>query len=87
MNAVSSNCIRGMGSGPTDQGGLAMKRKIGWMLAVGMCLLAIAASARAETVYVSDVIKLTVRSGPGNEHKAVAVAESGQQLALIKPGE
>jgi len=64
-----------------------MKRKIGWMLSIGMCLLAVAATARAETVYVSDVIKLSVRSGPGNEHKAIAVTESGQPLELIKPGE
>ena len=64
-----------------------MKRKIGWMLVIGMCLLAGAATARAETVYVSDVIKLTVRSGPGNEHKSIALTESGQQLELIKSGE
>jgi SH3 domain protein len=64
-----------------------MKRKIGWMLAIGMCLLAVAASVRAQTVYVSDVIKLSVRSGPGNEHKSVAVVESGQPLALVKSGE
>ena len=64
-----------------------MKRKIGWLPAIGMCLLAVAASARAETVYVSDVIKLSVRSGPGTEHKAVAVTESGQQLTLIMSGE
>ena len=64
-----------------------MKRKIGWLPAIAMCLLAIAASARAETVYVSDVIKLSVRSGPGNEHKSVAVTESGQPLTLIQSGE
>ncbi|MBI5580962.1 MAG: TIGR04211 family SH3 domain-containing protein [Deltaproteobacteria bacterium] len=64
-----------------------MKRKTGWMLAIGMCLLAVATNARAETVYVSDVIKLSVRSGPGNEHKSIAVTESGQQLELITPGQ
>ncbi len=64
-----------------------MKRKIGWMLAIGTCLLAVAVIARAETVYVSDVIKLAVRSGPGNEHKSIAVTESGQQVELIKSGE
>ncbi|MDO8943585.1 MAG: TIGR04211 family SH3 domain-containing protein, partial [Desulfobacterales bacterium] len=64
-----------------------MKRKIGWMLTIGMCLLAVAATARAETVYVSDVLKLSVRSGPGNEHKSIAVTESGQQVELIKSGE
>ena len=64
-----------------------MKRKIGWMLTIGMCLLAVAATARAETVYVSDVLKLAVRSGPGNEHKSIAVTESGQQVELIKSGE
>jgi SH3 domain protein len=57
------------------------------MLAIGVCLLAVAATARAETVYVSDVIKLSVRSGPGTEHKSIAVTESGQQLELIKSGE
>ena len=64
-----------------------MKRKIGWMLVIGMCLLAGAAIAWAETVYVSDVIKLTVRSGPGNEHKSIAVTESGQQVELITSGQ
>jgi SH3 domain protein len=64
-----------------------MKRKIGWMLAIGTCLLVVAAIARAETVYVSDVIKLAVRSGPGNEHKSIGLTESGQQLELIKSGE
>jgi SH3 domain protein len=76
-----------MESGTADQGGLAMKRKIGWMLTIGMCLLAVAATARAETVYVSDVIKLSVRSGPGNEHKSIAVTESGQPVELVKSGE
>lgn len=76
-----------MGSGTAHQGDLAMKRKIGWMLAIGTCLLAVAATARAETVYVSDVLKLAVRSGPGNEHKSIAVTESGQQVELIKSGE
>jgi hypothetical protein len=42
-----------------------MKRKIGWMLTIGMCLLAVAATARAETVYVSDVIKLSCVPGRG----------------------
>jgi len=64
-----------------------MKRNIEWMLAIGICLLALAATARAETVYVSDVLRLSVRSGPGNEHKSIALTESGQQLELIKPGE
>jgi len=76
-----------MGSGTAHQGDLAMKRKIGWVLAIGTCLLAVAAIARAETVYVSDVLKLAVRSGPGNEHKSIAVTESGQQVELIKSGE
>jgi SH3 domain protein len=76
-----------MGGGTAHQGGLVMNRKIGWMLVIGTCLLAVAVTSRAETVYVSDVLKLAVRSGPGNEHKSIAVTESGQQLELIKSGE
>jgi len=48
------------------------------------CLFATAAGA--ETVYVSDMLKLTLRTGPSTENKILAVIESGQQLELLEPG-
>jgi len=38
-------------------------------------------------MYVTDVLKLTLRSGPSTEHKILAVVESGQQIELLEPGE
>jgi SH3 domain protein len=48
---------------------------------------AVASAAAAETAYVSDVIRLSVRSAPSNDGKYVAVVESGQPLEIIKAGE
>jgi SH3 domain protein len=45
-----------------------------------------AAAAGAETMYVSDMLKLTLRTGPSIENKILAVIESGQQLELLEAG-
>jgi SH3 domain protein len=37
-------------------------------------------------MYVSDMLKLTLRTGPSTENKILAVIESGQQLALLERG-
>ncbi len=54
----------------------------------GILLLAclFATAVGAETVYVSDMLKLTLRTGPSTENKILAVIESGQQLELLEPG-
>lgn len=54
---------------------------------IGVCLLGWAGGAWSQTVYVSDVIRVAVRSGPGSEHKSLAVTESGQMLEMLKPGD
>jgi SH3 domain protein len=45
-----------------------------------------AAAAGAETMYVSDMLKLTLRTGPSNENRILAVIESGQRLELLEAG-
>ena len=57
-----------------------------WMAAVGIILCGTVTLGWAQ-VYVSDVIRISVRSGPGNEHKSLTVVESGQQLEMLKAGE
>jgi SH3 domain protein len=52
-----------------------------------MFLSLLAPAAGAETMYVSDMLKLTLRTGPSTENKILAVIESGQQLELLEPGE
>jgi SH3 domain protein len=38
-------------------------------------------------MYVTDVIKLTLRSGPSTEYKILEVVESGQKLEILEAGE
>ncbi len=38
-------------------------------------------------MYVSDILKLTLRTGPSTENKILAVIESGQMLDVIKFGD
>jgi SH3 domain protein len=45
------------------------------------------ASAYGETMYVSDVLKLTLRTGPSIENKIISVIESGQMMEVIKFGD
>jgi SH3 domain protein len=50
-----------------------------------LCLFS--ASVYGETMYVSDILKLTLRTGPSIENKIIAVIESGQRMEVIKFGD
>jgi SH3 domain protein len=50
-----------------------------------LCLFS--ASVYGETMYVSDILKLTLRTGPSIENKIIAVIESGQKMEVIKFGD
>jgi SH3 domain protein len=41
----------------------------------------------ADTAYIVDVIKVALRSGPGNDQKSVGMTESGQPVDVIQAGE
>lgn len=41
----------------------------------------------AETVYVSDEIKLTVRSGPGTDRKILDIVSTGEKMEVLEDGE
>jgi len=62
---------------------MLMKRLAMWLSISAMGLLA-AAAAAAETAYITDIIKVAVRSGPGNDQKAVGTLESGQMVEVMK---
>ncbi len=42
---------------------------------------------QAETMYVVDIIKITVRTGPGIAHKIVAMIKSDERVEVLKPEE
>ena len=39
---------------------------------------------QAETLYISDIIKITVRTGPGIDHKIIAMIKSGERVEVLK---
>lgn len=64
-----------------------MKKLYKQILFLGIVLMFFSANGLAETMYVTDMLKLTLRSGPSLEHKILAVIKSGQQIELLEPGE
>jgi SH3 domain protein len=64
-----------------------MKPLVKHYVFVAMCLLFSHGVVSAETMFVTDNVKLTLRSGPSNEYKIIAIIESGQQLEMLKPGD
>jgi SH3 domain protein len=50
-----------------------------------LCLFA--TTIQAETMYISDNLRITLRSGPSNENKILAVLESGQIVDVVEKGD
>jgi len=54
---------------------------------IGICVMCSSAISFAETRYVTDLLKLPLRTGPSTEYKILALVVSGQQLEVVEPGE
>jgi SH3 domain protein len=57
-----------------------------WYVIIVVCLLFVSQTVQAETMYVNDVMKITMRTGPGIGHKIIAMVKSGQPVEVIDPG-
>ena len=64
-----------------------MKKLMLWFGLSGIFILAISGVVCAETMYVTDVLRLTLRTGKSTEHKIIAVIESGQNVEVLESGE
>lgn len=64
-----------------------MKKLIIRIGLIGVFILAISGVVWAETMYVTDVLRLTLRTGQSTEHKIIAVIESGQEVEILESGE
>ncbi|MDD4071695.1 MAG: TIGR04211 family SH3 domain-containing protein [Desulfobacterales bacterium] len=54
---------------------------------LAMCFLtAFISHAHADTMYISDIREITMRTGRGLDHKIIALLKSGQQVDLIESG-
>ncbi len=51
---------------------------------MGFFLIIFSNAALADTMYVSDVLKLTVRDGKGTGEKIIAVVQSGQTVEVLQ---
>jgi SH3 domain protein len=64
-----------------------MRLPNGWILSVTLYVLVFTGVVHAEMMYVTDVLKLTLRTGQSTDHKIIAVIESGQELEVLQFGE
>ena len=64
-----------------------MRMQLKQMVLIGICLTFFSANGFAESMYVSDKLKVTVRSGPSTEYKILDIAESGQRVEVLETGE
>ena len=57
------------------------------VIVLGIFLTILSTHALAETMYVSDVMKVTLRTGPGIDHKILALIKSGQEVEVLEPND
>jgi SH3 domain protein len=64
------------------------RRAWGWLrLAVLAAGLAVAPLASAETAWVSDLVRLNLRTGPGNQYRILASVETGDSVEVLSRGD
>lgn len=65
---------------------MAMRMKTGFF--VLLCLLLMGATlSAAETMYVSEDFEITMRTGPGTDHKIIAMVPSGRMMEVLNRGD
>ena len=64
-----------------------MKSLIRYFLLFEICFIFFNFSVQAESMYVSDKLKVTVRTGQGNTHKIIALIKSDQKVEALEKGE
>ena len=57
-------------------------RRLIWMLAA-LWLIMVPAQVWAESMYVTDEFRITMRTGPGTDHKIITMLKSGQQVDVV----
>ena len=52
---------------------------------IGVLLILLSTAVQAETMYVSDLAEITLRTGKGIDHKIIAMVKSGTQVEVLEP--
>lgn len=64
-----------------------MKQIVKKLGIIGICLFLFSTAVLAETKYINDTMKITLRTGPANDRKIIALLSIGQKVEVLKPGE
>ena len=54
---------------------------------IGVLLISFSTVVQAETMYVSDLMEITLRTGQGVDHKIIAMIKSGQKVEVLEPAD
>jgi len=54
---------------------------------IGMCLILFSTPVLAESLYVSDTMKIMMRTGPGNDRKIISMLGIGKKVEVLEPGD
>lgn len=76
-----------LGRGWGEEKIAAMKRLFQWVTAVWIGISGTSGLGWADTAYIVDSIKVSLRAAPGNDQRTIGMTESGQAVEVIKPGE
>lgn len=57
------------------------------VLLIGIFLLLFSSPLSAQHLYVTDTLKATFRTGPGNDHKILRMVSSGEKLTVLEAQE
>jgi len=55
-----------------------------FIIFIGVCMILFCSMVQAETMYVGDEIKITLRTGPRTDHKILAMIKSGQEVEALQ---
>ncbi|MBA4367246.1 MAG: TIGR04211 family SH3 domain-containing protein [Desulfobacterium sp.] len=52
----------------------------------GLLMIALTGDVYAEKMYVSDIVKVTLRTGSSLDHRVIQMLESGNEVEVLEPG-
>jgi len=64
-----------------------MKPLIRYALYIQIWIIFPALSVQAASMYVTDVLQVTLRTGPSIDNKIIKMIESGQKVEVVEPGQ
>ena len=66
---------------------IRMRSIVNGLCTIGMILVLFSVPALAESKYISDTMKITLRTGPGKDRKIISLLSIGQKVDVLQPGD